>query len=619
MKEKILKKIVIIVLLVIQLLQLGGSFLYSKATIKEGDVVNLKADHKCDYLLRYWSDEYQVWSYKEIWYVYYEDKENLNRYPAFCVEPSKKGVGIDYTSYDALIKDEKNDIIWRILNKGYMGSNYQDWNLECDDDLYSATKVAVHSIVQQIAPKDKYILGSTSIDGNTVEEIVRRGEKVLNVAQNLYEYGLNGKETYESPKIDIVKQEIEKEEKIGDTVYYTQKYKVNSNKSLKSYEVEIQNFPKGTKILNMKNEEQFKMSSNLFKIAIPKKEIKQDIKGNININNAYIKTNPIFYCQSLLENAQSYVTYTTQDEIATASTILEIKANKCNLQIEKIDKETKEPISNVTFEILDENRNKITEVTTNEKGIATISNLYPKTFIIKEVKVPDKYILSNEEKKVKLELNETSKVVFENEKKKGEIEVYKLDKDNNKIKLENVEFEILDKNNKVVEKIVTNKDGYAKSSKLPIGEYYIKEIKTNDKYILDEEKVKVEIEYGKVKLLKLENEKIKGKIQILKVSEDDNLINGNKKGMPIEGVEFEIRKENGEVIEKIVTDKDGIAITSKLEIGIYTIKETKAHKDYLISDKEYKVEILENEKIEEITIANTSKKPEEPKLPRTGF
>ena len=168
MKEKILKKGMIILLLVIQILQILGNFLFAEASIKEGDVVLLQGDHECDSLLEYWMEDYQKWSYKIVWYVYYIDRDDGNKYPAFCVEPAKKGVGTGYDSYDVTIKNENDNRIWRVLNKGYMGSSYEDWNLECDDDLYSATKVALHSIAEGIAPKDKYILGNRSVDGNSV-------------------------------------------------------------------------------------------------------------------------------------------------------------------------------------------------------------------------------------------------------------------------------------------------------------------------------------------------------------------------------------------------------------------------------------------------------------------
>ena len=619
MKQKILKKVFIIILLILQIMQLSGNFIYSIASIKEGDMINLQGDHECDSLVEYWMEDYQKWSYKIVWYVYYIDKEDQNKYPAFCIEPAKEGVGTGYDSYDVTIKNENDNRIWRVLNKGYMGSNYNEWNLECDDDLYSATKIALHSISEGVAPKDKYILGTRSVDGNTVEEIQRRGKKVLEVAQNLYEYGINGKETYVSPKVEITKQGEYKFETINDVSYYIQNYKVIGNKNLKSYEVEIQNFPKGTKILNLENQEQIKLSDSYFKIAIPINEIKQDIKGNINIKNAFVKTNPIFYCQSSIQEAQSYVTYMSGYEIANTSTTIDINANNCNLQIQKIDKETKEPIANVTFEIQDENKNKIAEVTTDKDGIANLNNIYPNIVTIKEIKVPDQYVLSKEEKQIKLEWGKTSVIEFENERKKGSLKIEKVDLDDNNIKLENVEFELYDSKGNLVKKSITDKNGEAYIENLEIGMYSLKETKTNENYILNEELIKVEVKYNSVESIIIENEKIKGQIKVLKISEDDNLINGNKKGTPIENVKFEIRKENGEIVETITTNGEGVAISNKLEKGVYIIKETKSHEDYKITNEEFKIEILENEKIEEIIITNLSKEPEKPKLPRTGF
>ena len=73
------------------------------------------------------------------------------------------------------------------------------------------------------------------------------------------------------------------------------------------------------------------------------------------------------------------------------------------------------------------------------------------------------------------------------------------------------------------------------------------------------------------------------------------------------------------MVEKVITNKEGIATSSKLEKGEYIIKEIKSHKDYIITNEEFKIQIIEHEKIEQITITNKSKEPEVPKLPRTGF
>ena len=90
------------------------------------------------------------YSYKVVWYVYYNDPETDEKYPAFCIEPKKEGVGTGYDSYSASVSRENNNQIWRILNKGYMGKSYQIWNEEnqneqlkeeCEDDFYSGTKI----------------------------------------------------------------------------------------------------------------------------------------------------------------------------------------------------------------------------------------------------------------------------------------------------------------------------------------------------------------------------------------------------------------------------------------------------------------------------------------------
>ena len=165
-----------------------GNLNISNAEINNGDVITLKGDHECDSLVEFWLNSVNKMSYKIVWYVYYIDKDSGLKYPAFCVEPAKEGIGTGYSEYLATIKKETDNGIWRILNKGYMGSKWSDWNLECDDDFYSATKIALHSYAEKIAPKDKYVLGNRSVDGNTVEEIQRRGQKTLDVAQTLYEF-----------------------------------------------------------------------------------------------------------------------------------------------------------------------------------------------------------------------------------------------------------------------------------------------------------------------------------------------------------------------------------------------------------------------------------------------
>ena len=615
MNKKVFYKIGIVILAIMQILNILGGLSSVSAEIKEGDTLVLKGDHECDSLVEYWMTDYNKWSYKVVWYVYYIDSKTGEKYPAFCVEPAKQGVGTGYTEYATTLSKEKNAGIWRVLSKGYMGTTYKDWNLECDDDLYSATKIALHSYVQNISPKEKYRIGTRSVDGNTVEEIQRRAIKVLDVAQLIYTHGINGTEKYEEPQISVSQYGEKNIEILNGVEYYTQKYKVNANKQLISYEIEMNNLVKGTKILNLNNQEISNQTDNYFKIAIPTKNIKEEINGNILIKNAKVKTCPIYYCKSSVQNAQSYVTYTAAYETTNGNIGIKIKNDNCNLQILKLDAETDKPIENVTFEISKANGESIGEYATDKNGLIEIKNLEPGIVRVKEIKVDDKYILNEEEKKVSLEWGKTAKIQIENSRKKGNLRIIKVDAENNEILLENVKFKLYDSNDNFVEDVTTDAKGEAVIENLNIGDYYLQEVETDEKYILNKEKIQVTVKWNEETTVKIENEKAKGNIKIVKTSEDDNFINGKKAGSAIPGVVFEIFDIDGNSIEKIVTDENGIATSSKLELGKYRIKEIKANDDYELNGKEYIADITKNDETVEIGVTNKSKN----KLPRTGF
>lgn len=106
------------------------------------------------------------------------------------------------------------------------------------------------------------------------------------------------------------------------------------------------------------------------------------------------------------------------------------------------------------------------------------------------------------------------------------------------------------------------------------------------------------------------NEKIKGQIRIIKTSEDDNYINGKKSGSPIENVKFEVYDSNKNKVDEVITNKEGIAITKKLNKGNYTIKEVESGEWYLLNENEFLAEIEYHGEIVNISITNKSEKPE---------
>ena len=73
---------------------------------------------------------------------------------------------------------------------------------------------------------------------------------------------------------------------------------------------------------------------------------------------------------------------------------------------------------------------------------------------------------------------------------------------------------------------------------------------------------------------------------------------------------FEVYDENNNFIEEIVTDENGIALTSKLEKGKYKVKEILTNEWYYLDNKIYTAEIKKDGDIAQLKIENEAKNPE---------
>ena len=611
------KKIISILFLIIILFS-NSLNLFAK-TIANSEKINLKYDHDCISVLQIKGKDIL----KQVAYVCYQDPDTGIKYPAFCVEPSNKGIGTGAgDSYDVTISKLNNPALWRILYKGYVGTNYKNWGLNCDDDLYFATKTAVHCFVDNVAPVEKYEVPKRVGRGDNVslDEVKQRGAKVLDVAQKIYEYGINSSENYIKATVKISKS-TSSEITLNNKKYLVQNYNVSANKELSSYDVSISNFPNGTKILNLNNIENKTMKSKEFKIAIPEDLILENFTGNINVNNAKVKSYPIFYASSGNPSTQDYV-ISDFSEITQANTTLTIDAYKSTLKIVKTDDE-KNPVANVTFNFKYKDGVNIGDFTTDRNGTIIIKNLKQGRVVVTEKKVDDKYILNSKSENIDLEYNKTSALNVINKFKKGNLRIIKVDKDDNDIKIPNVQFDLLDSNKKGIGKYTTDNNGEIYIKDLKIGKYYLRETKENELYYPLKEDMEITIDYNKDATKIIENELKKGQIRVIKVDKDNNEIK-------LEGVEFEVLDEENNILETIVTDDKGEALTKEYPIRNFKklkIREKNTLEEYVLSEEIVEVEldeklikevIFENEKIK-IPKLELPKVPELPKLPRTGF
>ncbi len=160
-------------------------------------------------------------------------------------------------------------------------------------------------------------------------------------------------------------------------------------------------------------------------------------------------------------------------------TNLNVSTNTGKIQIKKIDSETLKSIEGVTFGLYGKDGKEVAKTVTNKEGIATFQGVYQGSYKLKELSTNKNYILNDTQFNVDVFYNKTTTLEIENEHKKGNIKIYKVDKDNNKIRLGNVSFDLYSKEfKKVLGTYATNVDGEILIENIRIGDYVLIEKNT---------------------------------------------------------------------------------------------------------------------------------------------
>ena len=113
-----------------------------------------------------------------------------------------------------------------------------------------------------------------------------------------------------------------------------------------------------------------------------------------------------------------------------------------------------------------------------------------------------------------------------------------------------------------------------------------REVKTVDGFVLDSSPKSILIKAGEVQTLRFYNVRAGG-LTVIKKDE--------KTGERIPGVQFEIRKMDGEIIGSYTTDENGVIHLPEAENGWYTVTELKAAEGYRLDDTPHRVEVRDGQ------------------------
>ena len=476
--------------------------------------------------------------------------------------------------------------------------------------IFGELKINKKSNKESIYTLKDAIYGIYDLENNLIKEIktdkkgnaqakLTKGKYYLKELKAPLGYHLDEtKHYFEIDKENLIKELILEEEVIESKIKLKKRYG-NSSK-------ELYDEPNITFLVYQNNELINKITTNEIgeaTIILPygKYTIKQE-----NTKEGYLKVNDF---EITVDGKNKELKYELVDE--------EINAF---VKIIKKDYETNETIKQkgIKFKIknLDKNEyiceNKECTYETNEEGYIITSDRLKGNLLIEECKqYLNGYIWNKEKIKIFIgdKIIDTYTIEFKNKRVKGQIKILKQGE--NEL-LENVKFNLYAKdniiiNNKIIYKKneliltkTTNKEGIIIFDNLELGNYYIKEIETNNNYILDDKEYEISLKYKDEETsiikeyIEIKNYLKRGKLVFYKI---DSLTKEK-----LENAVIQIYKDN-ELIKEEVTNIDGLIELNDLLIGNYYIIEKEAPKGYIKSENIIEFEIKYNE-VTEITMEN---------------
>ena len=257
------------------------------------------------------------------------------------------------------------------------------------------------------------------------------------------------------------------------------------------------------------------------------------------------------------------------------------------LVIEKYIEGTTTPIKGVTFLVTVSSGAVVGqsngEFITDEAGRIVITDLVPGTTVTaRETKVPEGFVLDTTPKSIQIKEGEVQTLRFYNQKQGGLV-IVKKDSVTGKL-LPGVEFQLTYADGSFVDAdhghlsskglYTTDANGEIRITGIT-GTVIVKEVKPLPGYVIEPGKdtQTVEINPADTQTLTFYNTPAGG-LQIIKKNEDT--------GERIKGVQFEVRKMNGEILGTYTTDRNGVIHIPNAESGWYTVVERKAANGYAL-------------------------------------
>jgi TQXA domain-containing protein len=399
--KKILNKIVISMISIIMCaLSILNVSAYAISNVNANEV-NLYSKGVCTRYLKYNGMAIKVN------YVVYND--GGAEYPAYCLNVDLPGVS-EEEGYSVSTKEKLTDVaIWRVIINGYPYKSLEELGVSTKEEAYTATKQAIYCALY-------------NRDVNTYEANGEKGENTFKALKKIIENASKDTSTQVANTVTIVPDSNSWVQDELNSNYVSKVYQVKANATITNYTITSNgDLPEGAKITDTSNNEKSTYKAGeKFKVLIPISSLINDGDFSLNVETK-MDTKPVIYGKATIDGVQNYALTAYSYEDATGKYSDNYVQNKTKIKIIKQDKETKELLSNVEFEVLDENLNvAYSGLLTDENGEITLENVLPGKYYIKEVNSLQGYELNEELLEISVNFGEELTVTVNNIKEETE-------------------------------------------------------------------------------------------------------------------------------------------------------------------------------------------------------
>lgn len=287
-------------------------------------------------------------------------------------------------------------------------------------------------------------------------------------------------------------------------------------------------------------------------------------------------------------------------------------------------------IAGTVFQIAtDRNGTNGRNYTTGANGKVTTPGLIPGNYFVKEVSVPEPLVLDETWRSITINAGTTSTYTATNKAQRSDLTITKIENDwdtiqteKNGIKLSDATIQLFAKTDiyegsrriyladELVGEEITDQHGNVVFHNLPLGEYYAKELKAPEGYLLFDGRWDASIKFDGSQVTTevtttgytVDNQVIYGKANLVKQDGNNTLL---------EGAVFGLFTAEGTKLLELRTGANGRIITPDLRYGEYYFQELEAPVGYWLSEEKHYFTIKEHE---EMIYLTTNNDPIEAKL-----